>query len=401
MMKHLRSKGPAQDAGDTLIEVLVAAILMAVAAGAIGTILVSAIKASTNDRQRVAASNLAQREIENSRNIFGTSDTAALALGNSDKVVNPTPYPSGAVGTPSVVDGSTYTVTRQAQWLPTGNGASACDGSSLVTYPSLRITVSVTWANNTGQPVTDATLLTPQKSLLGNTTESYVAVKVINSSGALESGVNVNLSGPASGSALTDSSGCAVFMVTNAGTYSVALNNPGFVDNTGTASPTKSQAVAAGQLYVLPFSYDKAATIRVVQSVLGGYPQAVLPGTVNYGNSALPGVNHSVAVASGGVYTTVTNLWPSTDGYTAWSGGCADSDPGSTGAGRGTPTVVAPGATSDVQSLLAPIDVTVSSKATNIVTPGVTVTATSTSTCPSGQQTITLGVTDSTGHIKT
>jgi hypothetical protein len=402
-MQDATALEPSNDRGTTLIEVIVAALLLAMAAGAVSTILVSAVKSSENSRQRVAASNLAQREIENSRNLFGTSDTAALTLGNSGTQVNPTPYPVGSSGD-SVVDGTKFHVVRDAKWLPFGNGTSACDGSSLVNYPNLRINVTVSWSRGTSgtSSVTDTTLLTPQKTLLATSADSYVAVKVINSAGQPMPGVNVALSGPtASSPSQTDDSGCAVFLAGSTGTYSASLNNSGYVDNTGNPTPSKSQQVATGQLYVLQFSYDRAATLRIVQTVLTGYsPSYALPGVVNYGNSALPGTTHSLAVTSGGVYTTVTNLWPSTDGYTAWAGGCADSDPGNTGAGRGAPTVVAPGGSGDVAAWLAPVDITVSSKATSVVQPNVAVTATSSSTCPAGQGTIALGRTDPTGHLK-
>jgi Tfp pilus assembly protein PilV len=403
-MQHFRSTGPARDEGTTMVEVLVAAMLMALAAVAIGTVLLASIRTSQNDRQRVAASNLAQREIENSRNLFGTSDAAALALGASGTVTNPTPYPSGTPGTDSVVDGSSYTVTRTTKWLPTGTGSNACDGGSAVTYPSLQVDVTVTanQAVNT-KPITETTLLTPQKTLLATTNESYIAVKVLNAAGTAASGINVSVSGPSSTAPqTTDSTGCAVFMVTTAGSYTVKLANTGYVDNSGVATPTKVQVTANGQLYVLPFSYDKAASIRIVQTILNStYPApATLPAYVAYGNSALPGVTHSVVTPAGPgfTYTTVPNLWPSTDGYTAWSGGCGDADPGLVAAGRGTPTVVAPGGNSDVSAQLAPVNVTVRNGAGTAM-PGITVTVTSSSTCPSGQQQIVLGSTDSTGHI--
>lgn len=396
---------PANDAGTTLIEVLVAALLMAMAAVAIGTILLSAIRTSTNDRQRVAASNLAQREIENSRNLFGTSDAAAIALGSSGTVSNPTPYPSGAVGTDSVVDGSSYTVTRTAHWLPAGTGSSACDGGSAVTYPSLQIDVSVS-ANSARytKPVTESTILTPQKTLLATTAEAFIAVKVINAAGTAASGVNVTVSGPSSPSPqTTDSTGCAVFMVTTAGTYTVQLSNTGYVDNSGVAAPTKTQVTANGQLYVIPFSYDKAASIRVVQTILNStYPAPpTLPAYVAYGNSALPGASHSVVVPAGAgyTYTTVPNLWPSTDGYTAWAGGCTDADPGTVAAGRGTPTVVAPGGAADVNAQLAPVDIYVRRAATNTPVAGVPVTITNSSGCPAGQSSMLLGTTASNGHL--
>jgi hypothetical protein len=351
----------------------------------------------------VAASNLAQREIESSRNLFGTSDTAALSLGNSGAQTNPNPYPVGTTGD-SVVDGTKYHVVRNAQWLPFGNGSSACDGSTLVNYPNLRVSVTVSWANGTNgtSQVTNTTLLTPQKTLLATSADSYVAVKVINSAGQAQPNVNVSLTGPtATSPAQTDSSGCAVFLAGATGTYTVGLANAGYVDNTGNATPTKSQQVVNGQLYVVQFSYDKAATLRIVQTALSGFsPSYTLPGVVNYGNSALPGTTHSVAVTSGGVYTTVTNLWPSTDGYTAWVGGCSDSDPGSTGAGRGAAAVVSPGGSSDIAAWLAPVNVGVTSKATGAVQSNIPVTATSSGTCPTGQKTIALGSTDSTGHLK-
>ena len=93
------------------------------------------------------------------------------------------PQPLAGTG-PSVVDGTPYTVVREVQWLPVGNGASACDGGSLVDFPSLRVQVRVTWPDmGSAKPVRSDTLLTPSKDTLGNTVLSFVAVKVKNAAG--------------------------------------------------------------------------------------------------------------------------------------------------------------------------------------------------------------------------
>jgi prepilin-type N-terminal cleavage/methylation domain-containing protein len=408
----LRQQMQGDDSGFSLIEVVVAMVVLAVFAGALSVTLLDSLGVSKVSRERVAAGNLAARELEITRNKFASSDADALAVAATSSVINGNPL--GAAG-PSYVDGVAYTVQRDVQWLPTGTGVSACDGGALVVSPSLQVFVTVTWPNmRTAQPVFAETVMTPLKGQTADLSVSFVAVKVQNADGTPAENVSATAVGPGGTFVhTTDGSGCVVFQVGLAGTYGVTLNMAGWVDQTGTQLSVKTPIVAAlGTLVTKTMTYDTAASMNVtLASGAGGY---VLP-------SPLPGINflkldvNSILVrqsVAGGATTTTTvaGLWPKTDGYAAWPGGCPDSDPAAlptAGGNRGANVIIPPGGTKNVTANLAPVNLTVQTSAITGTkpVPGVVVTATNSSTgallCSSADKTLTLGTTDGAGNLKT
>ena len=406
----LRQQAQGDESGFSLIEVVVAMVVLLVFAGALSVTLLDGLNVSKASRQRVAASNLAARELEIVRNKFSSSDAAALAIAATSSVTNPNPL----VGTgTSNVDGTAYTVRRDVQWLPTGTGVSACDGGALVNSPSLQVFVTVTWPNmRTAQPVTAETVMTPLKGTTDTLVSAYIAVKIQNADGTPAESVTATAAGP-SGSYVhtSDGSGCVVFQVGATGTYTVTLNMLGWVDQTGTQLSVKTPVGAViGTLVTKTMTYDSSASMLVS---LGTDPGFNLPTTV-------PAINYikldalaspvRQTVTSATTTTLVPGLWPKTDGYAAWPGGCPDSDPAgapTTGGNRGTNVVIPAGGTLPVTAKLAPIDLTVVSKVLLVSTgvSGAVVTATNASTgallCGSADKTLTLGTTNAAGKLKT
>ncbi len=314
--------------GFSLIEVVIAMAVLAITALAVLTVLVNGMGVSKSARQRVAASNLASREIEIVRNQFNTSSSDALA-GRRTRGTQTNANPIAGPG-PSVVDGVPYTVVREVQWLPVGNGASACDGGSLVNFPSLRVQVRVTWPNmGSAKPVRSDTLLTPSKDTLGNTVLSFVAVKVKNAAGLASVGVPVAASGPGgSFSQTTDTSGCAVFQVGSAGTYVVTLNTPGL--GRPDRRPAVHQELRGVRRPARPPGDDLRPGRHAARSTCARRPDTRCPSplpAVNYVKPNVPVASSRVIVASSTTSTTVTGLWPDPGGYSAFSGSCKDSDP--------------------------------------------------------------------------
>jgi prepilin-type N-terminal cleavage/methylation domain-containing protein len=388
------------DAGFSLIEVVMALLVLAGFAAAVGVTLLDGLEVSKASRQRVAAANLAAREIEIARNQFASSEAGAIALAGTGAVTNPNPL----VGGSSVVDGVPYTVNRSVQWLPTGNGASPCDGGSLVNHPSLRVQVSVTWPNmGSARPVTSNTLLTPPKGLLGSTTLAFVAMKVINAAGQPSSAVLVQATGPG-GSFVqtTDAAGCAVFQVGAAGTYTIVTDMAGWVDQTGTQHAEKSIVAQAGQLARGETTYDRVATMNVTLSTEAGYGMpSVLP-SVNYTKPNVPLSAARVIVPSSAVTTQISGLWPTRDGYSSWAGACADSDPAGlpTGGSREAPVVIGPGETKNLTARLAPLDITVLESDGGPPVAGAQVSAVSQNCSGVTEGTLSLGTTDAAGQLK-
>jgi prepilin-type N-terminal cleavage/methylation domain-containing protein len=408
----LRRQMQRDDSGFSLIEVVVAMVVLLIFAGALCVTLLDGLSVSKVSRERVAASNLAARELEIVRNSFSTSDASALAIGATSSVTNGNPL-TGAVGTDSVVDGVPYTIRRDVQWLPTGTGTSACDGGALVVSPALQVFVTVIWPNmRTARPVTAETVMTPLKGTTDDLTVAYIAVKVQNADGTPAEAVTATAAGPGGTFVhTTDGSGCAVFQVGTAGTYSVTLNQTGWVDQSGTQLSVKTPVVAAvGTLVTKTMTYDLLASMNVTLASDVGYQLPTPLPAINYVKlNALGTLVRQTVPASAGS-TLVSSLWPWSTGYAAWPGGCPDSDPATaptTGGTRGANIIIAPGTTGAVTARLAPVALTVQSSplTLNVPIPNVVVTATNVSTgalaCSTADKTLTLGTTDASGKLKT
>ena len=389
--------------GLTLIELMVSMVVLAIASTFIVAGLIATMQTTRSSRNRLQASSLASREMEILRNEFNSSTTTALALGAANQVTDPHPLPGGTAGSALKIDGSPYTVVRNVEWLPAGTGKSACDGGAALTYPSLAVNVSVTWPRmGAVQPVVSNTVLTPPKNTLASNV-SFVGVKVASVANVPQTSQTVTLTGP--GGTFTDTTatdGCAVFALSNTGTYVASLNTVGYVDPIGNATPSLSFTVAAGTLTQKSFSYDQAGTLAVTLTTDSGYAlPTTLPQISLYNTSILPlGVK---AVASAAAATSITNLWPYVDGYAVWAGSCKQSDPTVAGGTRDAVVPLAPGASAAKSVRLAPVQVSVTTLAGLLPLANATVTATpaSNTNCVAPDTLLTLGVTNSLGVLMT
>jgi prepilin-type N-terminal cleavage/methylation domain-containing protein len=393
-----------RDAGLTLVELLMAMVIFAIVAGGALAGITAALKTTRGDKARIAASDLAARELEIVRNEFTASAAGPNTLAATLQVVDPHPLPGQTAGLPLIVDNNPYTVTRNVEWLPGGTGSSPCDGGTTVTYPSLGVTVTVTWPNmGNVQPVTSSTVLTPSKNTL-NSSLGFVAVKITNAAGLALSGQAVSLTGPGGTfSDTTATDGCAVFATSTAGTYTASLNTTGYVDNYGNQSSSKTVPVTAGTLVQRAFSYDLAATLNVTMSTTSGWALPTSWPWLSLANTNLQPSGFLYKAASSPT-TTVSPLWPATDGYTSWAGACQQTDPAASGGTRNAAVVIAPGGTATSTVTLPPVTVTV--KKGLVLQPGKTVVAYPVSTvgCTAVgtyENGLTLGVTNASGQLLT
>jgi prepilin-type N-terminal cleavage/methylation domain-containing protein len=392
------------EAGLTMVEVMVSIVIFAIAASALVMGLVYSKKSVRDSRLRVQAANLASRESEIVRNEFTASPSGPVTLGATSLVSNPHPLTGGTAGQPLVVDNTPFSIKRTVQWIPSGSGSSPCDGGTAVTYPTLDVHIEVTWPTMNGtKPVVSNTILTPPKGTL-NSNLGFVAVKVTGSTGAGVEGLPVVLSG-ASGpfSRTTESDGCTVFQVSSLGSYTATLNTAGYVTSDGLTTTSKTVSVAAGTLQVVPFAYDRAASITTTLSTLTGYNlPSTLPPVTAY-NTGLATTNYQLGFPSTAATITLTNLWPFSSGYSLWPSNCYQADPGNAGGTRTGVSSLTPGGTATAAISLAPVQVTVRdgsnnpvSGATVLATP---VTSTGCATAPA-ESPLNLGTTSSTGVLQ-
>jgi prepilin-type N-terminal cleavage/methylation domain-containing protein len=95
----------AGDAGLSLIELVFAMVIFAIIASGVIAGLAASMKTARLDKNRAAATNLASRELEITRNEFKGSNAGPAALAAANYVVNPHPLPGQTAGTALLVDG--------------------------------------------------------------------------------------------------------------------------------------------------------------------------------------------------------------------------------------------------------------------------------------------------------
>ncbi|MDM7853412.1 prepilin-type N-terminal cleavage/methylation domain-containing protein [Cellulomonas alba] len=313
-----------RERGFTLIELVVAMVILAVVSLAVIAVILQAQGAGVANRSRIAASNLADREIEMVRQQFTATDAGPLAVANAGTVVDAYPLQGGTAGQPLVVDGRPYTVTRSAQWNATGSGASACEGGAAVVYPALTVTVKVTWEDmGQARPVTVSTRLAPEKDLGLSDKTAYIAAKVRDQDDKPLANVAVSATGSGTVTGKTDDTGCVVLPVTPAAstgtTYTVQIADSSYIDISGTTNPSKSTGIIKqGTLYSgASFSIAKPGKAIVTLVRDDGTPltDAQVAGSkVTLVASEYSGATGAVTKTVSTVKTTFTNLWPTTYG---------------------------------------------------------------------------------------
>jgi prepilin-type N-terminal cleavage/methylation domain-containing protein len=395
----------ATDDGFVLAEIMVAIVVFAILAAAIlGSIIVSTNLTRT-DRTRVAAAHLADRELEIAKHMFAQDYTTVATCSGCSSVTNPDPYPSGAAGTASVVNGTSFTVVRSVQVLPQGNsGQSACSGNGAVTYPEYLVDVTVSWNHKNGaRKIESSTVLTPQKTVVANNA-GYLGVSVTDTNGPVQ-GQSVTVTGPGpTVYGTTAADGCFVATLTTAGTWTASLSGAGMVDYYGNPAPTggaRSQAVVIGQFSSVPLTWATAATITATATTPAGYAAPSTPFGVSATNSGVTQPTNGIRA-----YPTsnqATNLWPFSDGYAVWAGACLDSDPGSAAnGGSRTANVLLPSSAVTTSVPLGGLDLTVTKAGLNLVGAKVELTHAADAGpggCSAGQTLDYSGTTDASGHI--
>lgn len=384
-------KAPPDDSGMTLIELIVAMSLFLVLITSSMSVLLVALRTTEVNRDRVAAANLAGREIEILRGQFNGASRGpgTVSIGPVD---NQNPL-TGAAGSPVVLDNVSYKVTRTAQWTTVGaTTVSACDDGTNDELAFLRVNVKVTWSRDNGSSISMDTILTPPKGTYSLST-GHIGVKIIDALGKPVAGHNVTITGAAgtrNGTSATD--GCTVFAFLTPDTYTVTVDDNTYVTRLGTQRATLTAPVLAGQMWRGIIEYDKSATIKATFVTQPGYNRPTgnnIP--LSLGNSYLPG-GSIVKPGAGYDNRIVSDLWPFPSGYQLWAGNCLDADPGQN---RAVPVSVPKGIVTYADVDLGPINIAGAPS-------GATVTAVhdADTACPGGE-TITLGVASGAGSLAT
>lgn len=359
----------ADDAGVSLIEVLVSAVLVVVIATAVFAGLDSSSKASGLSKSRAIAANLASQDQDRLRSMRGT-ELAALGTVTAE----PTP-----------VAGVDYTVTSEAAFVTEASGSTGCAATGQASY--MKIVSSVTWpARPAGtRPVRIESLLSPPVGSFGNRGNAVVIIR--NAEGVGVPSLTVNLSGQPS--RVTDALGCAYFSDVPSGDYTVSYSQSGWVDPSGTTAVSFPLTVPVQGTGSAERSYDRAAQItatfytQIDPAVSGSVERSSTAASFSVEHGQMPGGRKSAPVAAtpnppydattGGPSTTVANLFPFKDAaYGLFMGSCDVNRAPADVAGYKRSQVVVPGGTYNLKVFQPAFDLTVRSGATPVS--GATVT---------------------------
>jgi Tfp pilus assembly protein PilV len=295
--------------GSMLVEVMVGAVVLAIATTALLNGIDGAQSAATKNKARSTAAALAEQDQERMRalpvsTLAGYSNTRTVA-----------------------VKGVNYTVTSSTLWVTDQGGPISCSNNTK-TAANIRITSAVTGNAYTGV-VDEVSLVTPPPGTFA-AGEGRAIVKINNAAGAAVVGRGVSLTGPASYSATTNSLGCAVFPFVTQGSYVASVS--GLVDWQGNNPATKAIGVTAGTSTTASMELDSAAEIRAVfdTQVNGQTAVAAKSQWLTLGNALLTvGAKTFTASPTTAPNTTISaqNLFPFTDGYGAFAGKCSTNNP--------------------------------------------------------------------------
>lgn len=318
----------------TLIEVVVAFGLFAIMSTAVLSVLGSAISVTRDDKARMAAVNLASRELEIVRDSFSS---VLRGPGHVADATNPNQLPGGQANAPIVIDGVPYTVVRDTRWEAVGNGASSpCDDGTSDELAYLHVTVKVSWpALGDRPPVTMDTVMTPSKGTYSALqTQSHIGIKVIDSSGNPKPGVHVTARNSLNQTAplqVTAADGCALLENLAPGDWTVTASNAGFVSLAGDPTAQTTVHLEAGQLWRGVIEYDQSARIIPTIAAPEGHqlPEGIDDLPVTIGNSGLQPIG--ARVFADGQALASADLWPFPSGYVVWAGGCEDGNPALSG----------------------------------------------------------------------
>ncbi|NLF05393.1 MAG: prepilin-type N-terminal cleavage/methylation domain-containing protein, partial [Actinomycetales bacterium] len=309
------------ESGLTLVEVVVALVVLGVLAMATLGILLNSQRTSVDARARVGAANLAAREIDLVREKFLATDDGPVLVANEGVVVNGNPLIGGAAGEPLELDGTSYTIRRSSSWNIMGTGASACEGGSIVDHPALTVEVEVTWPGmGSTKPVRSSTILAPERGQGLPETASFVAIAVKDSKGQPHPGRTVVVSSPSeSRSAVSDAAGCAVVAInppTSGAIYKARFTDSGYVDISGAVNPERSIGhMMPGELSNnVQVAIDRAAEVTIRVFGDGLTDEDADGSTVSLFKSEAAGNTSVTPYVLSGRQVTIGGLWPTNYG---------------------------------------------------------------------------------------
>ncbi len=196
------------EAGDTLLEVIVSALLLGIIVVGLFSGLNSTNAATSLNRARSQADALAEQNEEQLHSL-----PISTLKGLEEKAVSKTVEQGG----------TKFEVTSSASYYPASSTSSSCTSSSTTEVGYIQTASTVTWHSlGKGKPVVQTGIVSPPP-------DTSLIVEVTNELGEPVAGMEAQVTGPTSATALTSASGCAILAV-SPGEYAINVHRTGYVD---------------------------------------------------------------------------------------------------------------------------------------------------------------------------
>ncbi|HEY7256431.1 MAG TPA: hypothetical protein VH476_07075 [Solirubrobacterales bacterium] len=309
--------------GNVLIEVMVSAMMITIAAIGVFSAFTAAEKSTAQERHEAQAHGLAQADIARLRTMRISQLSPTLS---ESKTVT--------------VEGSPYTVDSDAQFINAKTGTDTCDEKE-ASADYIRIRSTVTWPGiGSRPPVAETSLVAPPNSTVRAESGALI-VQVQNAKEELIPGIPISGDGPTPFSRETGENGCAVFGNLLEGEYEVSANVPGLVNPDGDESGTSKVSVVPEATKTLPLLYDTPGQLKAkfVARLTGesAEPTAVEAQAITLFNTgmtearAFKSTSGTPAGQPVPEIETTKSLFPFKDGYTVYAGSCEDNNPNPSG----------------------------------------------------------------------
>lgn len=346
----------AGEAGDTLIEVLIAAVVIVLVVTATVTGLNSANRATSVSRERSQADELAQQNEDELR----TRSINELSELSKQTEVTPQEVVKG---------GTTYKITGKAQYINDETGTASCTStSSKANY--IQTTSIVSWSSAGRTESVDET------GVVSPPPDAAVIVQVTGAYGEPVSNMTVETTGPSAITTETSSDGCAILAV-SPGEYTLNVRRVGYIDQNGyensdeDPSSNASFYVVAENTVKKSFQFAPAGELKVkfATETIKASPGKEAKGDAfvafNSDLTALrtfgvPGEYGTETLSYSPTYKTSKTIFPFSSKYLVYAGTCEADMPTRNGQAKNPEEVlVEPNKTTEITVPEAAIDMTV------------------------------------------
>lgn len=299
--------------GFALIEVLVSALVLAIVAGAVLSLLQATTRSAASERRHAQAYALAQED---------QSRLRSLRLSTLNRLEQ---------NEEITLEGTVFTVESQGVFInnATRQPSNCTSGQTAADY--VQITSSVSWYGSTNPVVLQSIVSPSNGSLDPNHGTLVITAKKVGSEPL--AGLGLSGIGPGTFSGTTDSTGCANFADLPAGNYKLTPSGPpGLVGTDGLPPHEQEVGVSAATTTTVALKYDYGASLPVeFEYTAGGgtFKPAKLDSV--YVQNTSGSAAYWTPTKARELKLTASPIYPFPAEDSIWAGSCSGNNPGSTG----------------------------------------------------------------------